>query len=221
VNKFLHFTNLSSPATLYLETTNGSIGPKEVKSCFIEKERDNWFRYLKFPFTRSRHAEIKKEIIQEETNSKEKPKTLLLGSQVDNINYIMAACCKPIPGDEVIGLIEKNGKITVHRTNCSHAIEFMSKYGNKLVKTKWSNNESLQFLAGITIKGFDRLGMIRDITNLISKQLNINIRSLTLETNSGIFEGIITVYIHNTEQLKNLIDNLKVVKGIESINRIN
>jgi GTP diphosphokinase / guanosine-3',5'-bis(diphosphate) 3'-diphosphatase len=221
VNKFLHFTNLSSPASLYLETASVSIGPKEVKSCFIEKERDTWFRYLKFPFTRSRHAEIKKEIIPEETGSKEKPKTLLLGSQVDNINYNMAKCCKPIPGDEVIGLIEMNGKITVHRPNCNIAIEFMSKYGNKLVKTKWTNNESLQFLAGISIKGFDRLGMIRDITNVISKQLNINIRSLTLETNSGIFEGIITIYIHNTEHLKILIDNLKEVNGIESINRIN
>jgi GTP diphosphokinase / guanosine-3',5'-bis(diphosphate) 3'-diphosphatase len=221
VNKFLHFTKLSSPATLYLETANKFIGAKEVSSCFIEKERDNWFRYLKFPFTRSRHAEIKQEIIKEETDSTERPKTLLLGSQIDKINYNIATCCNPIPGDEVIGLIEKNGKITVHRPNCSVAIEFMSKYGNDLVKAKWTNNESLQFLAGISIQGFDRLGMIRDITNIISKHLNINIRSLTLETNSGIFEGIITVYIHNTEQLKSLIDNLRGVKGIENINRIN
>ncbi len=221
VNKFLHFTKLSSPANLYLETANMFIGPKEVSSCFIEKEKDNWFRYLKFPFTKSRHAEIKKEIIQEETDTAERPKTLLLDSQVDKISYNIANCCKPIPGDEVIGLIEKNGKITVHRPNCSLAIEFMSKYGNNLVKAKWSNNESLQFLAGISIKGFDRLGMIRDITNIVSKQLNINIRSLTLETNSGIFEGIITVYIHNTEQLKGLIDNLREVKGIENINRLN
>jgi GTP diphosphokinase / guanosine-3',5'-bis(diphosphate) 3'-diphosphatase len=221
VNKFLHFTKLSGPADLYLETANNYIGSKEVSSCFIEKEKDNWFRYLKFPFTKSRHEEIKQEVIPEETDAGERPKTLLLGSQVEKINYNIANCCKPIPGDEVIGLIEKNGKITVHRTNCSVAIEFMSKYGNDLVKTKWSNNESLQFLAGINIKGFDRMGMIRDITNVVSKQLHINIRSLTLETNSGIFEGIITVYIHNTEQLKSLIDNLRVVKGIENINRIN
>ncbi len=220
LNKFLHFTNLSSPASLYLETANLNVGAKEVKSCFIEKET-NWFRYLRFPFTKSRHAEIKEEVIQNEPENNEKPKTLMLGSQIDTINYIIADCCKPIPGDEVIGLIEKNGKITVHRTNCTNAIAFMSRFGNKLVKSKWINNESLQFLAGITIKGFDRLGITRDITTIISKQLNINIRSLSLETNSGIFEGIITIYIHNTEQLKTLIDNLKEVNGIESISRIN
>lgn len=220
LNKFLHFTNQVSPANLYIETANQNIGLKDVKNCFIEKE-SNWFRYLKFPFTKSRHAEIKKEIDQGDTESKEKPKTLMLGSRIDKINYTIAVCCNPIPGDDVIGLVEKNGEITVHRTNCSNAISFMSKYGNKLVKSKWINNESLQFLAGITLKGFDRMGITREITNIISKQFNINIRSLSLESNSGIFEGIITVYIHNTDQLKILIDSLKEVNGIEKINRIN
>ena len=221
LNKFMHYTGFTVPANMYMEVMNGNIGNKEVKSCFMEQERENWFRYLRFPFSKSRHAEIKEEIEPKDVVAGEKPKTLLLGPQIENINYTMAPCCSPIPGDEVIGLIEKNGVISVHRTNCTTAISFMSKYGNRLVKSRWINNESIQFLAGITIKGFDRLGMIRDITNIISKQLNINIRSLTLETTSGIFEGILTVYIHNTNQLKTLIDNLKTVEGIESINRIN
>jgi len=108
----------------------------------------------------------------------------------------------------------------VHKANCSQAVEFMTKYGKKIVKSKWLSGDSLQFLAGISIKGFDRLGMIRDITDVISKQLNINIRSLTLETSGGIFEGVLTVYIQNTNQLKNLMENIKTVNGVESVNRI-
>lgn len=222
LNKLMHYLKQNSPSALYLEAARENIGHKELKGCFFEKEKDNWFRYLKFPFTKSRHAEIKNEVLSNKTRTDpEKPKTLLLGSQIDTINYSLAPCCKPIHGDEVIGLFEKSGKITVHRTNCKNAVEFMSKYGNRLVKSKWINNESIQFLAGISIKGFDRMGMIRDITNIISKQLNINIRSLTLETNSGLFEGILTVYINNTDHLKTLIDNLKTVNGIENISRIN
>ncbi|MEI6122771.1 MAG: RelA/SpoT family protein [Bacteroidota bacterium] len=221
LNKFMHFAGFTTPANLYLEVMNGAIGYKDVKNCFVEQERENWFRYLRFPFTRSRHAEIKEEIAAKNGDAPEKPKTDLLGTQVEHIKYKMAKCCGPIPGDEVIGLIEKNGEITVHRTNCNTAINFMSKYGNRLVKSKWINNESVQFLAGITIKGIDHVGMLRDITTIISKQLNINIRSLTLETTGGIFEGIVTVYIQDTNQLKALIENLKTVDGIESINRIN
>ncbi|HNW88655.1 MAG TPA: RelA/SpoT family protein [Bacteroidales bacterium] len=221
INKFLHYLSYSNPSYLYVDAANNVIGIKEVKSCFFEADKENWFRYFRLPFTKSKHPELKKEIVEKAPDSDEKDKQPLLGSQVENIKYNIAKCCMPILGDEVIGLIEKNGEISVHQANCAVAVEFMTIYGKKIVKSKWLNNDSLQFLAGISIKGFDRLGMIRDITDVISKQLNINIRSLTLETNSGIFEGVLTVYIQNTNQLKNLIDNIKTVNGVESISRIN
>lgn len=221
LNKFMHFLQYTNPSNLYVDAATETIGSKDIKACFLETDKDNWLRYLRFPFTKSRHSDLKKEIVEKAPESGEAANHPLLSSQVQNITYNIAKCCRPILGDEVIGLIEKNGEITVHRANCSTAIEFMSKYGNKLVKSKWVNDNSLQFLAGISIKGFDKLGMIRDITNVISRQLNINIRSLTLETNSGIFEGILTVYIQDTEQLKTLIENLKTVDGVESISRIN
>ncbi len=222
LNKFMHFLDYSNPSNLYIEAAKNTIGIKDIKACFFEVEKDNWFRYLRFPFTKSKHNEPAKKEAAEKTPAQEDAlQQPLLSPQVENIKYNIAKCCMPILGDEVIGLIEKNGEISVHRANCSNAVEFMAKYGNKLVKSKWVNNNSLQFLAGISIKGIDKVGMIRDITNVISRQLNINIRSLTLETNSGIFEGIVTVYIQDTNQLKNLIENLKSVNGVESISRIN
>jgi len=221
LNKFMHYLGYSNPSNLYIDAENEIIGSKEIKSCFLESDKENWFHYLRFPFTKSKHTDIKKEVAEKDTDSGKKEEEPLLSSKVDDIKYNIAKCCHPILGDEVIGLLEKTGEISVHRANCPKAVEFMSKYGNKLVKSTWVSTDSLQFLAGISIKGFDRLGMIRDITDIISKQLNINIRSLTLETNSGIFEGILTIYIQDTNQLKNLINNLKTVNGIESITRIN
>ncbi|HOY30417.1 MAG TPA: RelA/SpoT family protein [Bacteroidales bacterium] len=221
VNKLMQYLEYPNPSNLYIDAANKIIGIKEIKTCFLETDKENWFRYLRFPFTKSKHPEAKKEVAEPAPDQDKKSTQPLLSPQVENIQYNIANCCMPIPGDEVIGLIEKNGEITVHQAKCKKAIEFMTLYGKRIVKSKWLNDDSLQFLAGISIKGFDKVGMIRDITDVISKQLNINIRSLTLETNSGIFEGVLTVYIQDTNQLKNLIDNLKMVNGVESINRIN
>ena len=221
INKFLYFTDISNATDLYIEVSRSNIGVKEVKNCFVEKEKRHWYKKLN-PFSKNRQSHFPDSSFTENTiESNETPKLLLLGSDVEKFNYTIAPCCKPIPGDDVIGLFEGNDKIKVHRTNCRQAVEFMSKYGNRLVKAKWRHEQSPQFLAGIKIKGFDRMGMIRDITTVISKQLNINIRSLTLETNSGIFDGQITVYIPNTDQLSTLVENLKELKGIEMVSRIN
>jgi GTP pyrophosphokinase len=221
INRFLYFNNIANSTDLYIETAKANLGIKEVKSCFIEKEKKQWYKILN-PFSKNKQAVITEPQSKQSTSGhQEETQQLLLGSQIEKFNYTIATCCKPIPGDDVIGLLEGNDRIKVHRTNCKQAVEFMSKYGNKLVKAKWRQEQTPQFLAGIKINGFDRMGMIRDITNVISKQLSINIRSLNLETNSGIFDGQITVYIPNAEQLKILMESLRDVKGIEMVNRIN
>jgi GTP pyrophosphokinase len=96
----------------------------------------------------------------------------------------------------------------------------MSRYGNKLVKPKWTPDESLEFLAGINVRGIDRLGLMNEISKVISKQMNINMRSLNLSTNDGLFDGVMMLYIHNTEQLRTLIASLKRINGIERVTRI-
>lgn len=222
INKFMHFTGLSNPSELFIQVAEGNIGSRDIKSCFIERDRETWLKYLKKPFSRSRqHSDAKKESAPLAEENIDKSQTLLLGSNVQNINYTLAKCCNPIAGDDVIGLIEKNNKIEVHRINCDYAREFMSRYGNKLVKSKWISDQTIQFLAGISVSGFDRKGMIRDITNIISQQLDINIRSLNLETSGGIFQGILTVYIHNTSELSSLMNTLKNINGVDKVSRIN
>ncbi|MEI6765540.1 MAG: RelA/SpoT family protein [Bacteroidota bacterium] len=220
LNKFVHFCKLTNTADLFIEIAQDLIGSKEARSCFLEHERDNWFKYLRRPFARPRAQADAPETPDEMTPGDMKNKTLLLGDSVESIKYSLSGCCSPIPGDDVIGIMEANGKIIVHRTSCKSATQLMSTYGNRLIKTKWRENHAIEFLAGIHLKGIDHMGLMRDITNVISKQLSINMRSINLQTTNGLFEGTLNVYIHNTDQLRNLIENLRKINGVENISRI-
>jgi GTP pyrophosphokinase len=221
INKLINCAKATSPTALFLAVNDESVGVKEVKSCFFEHhERENWLRYLRIPFLRSRQSETDAIVVDSKKQPDSADKLLPVESQ-ENIKYKISNCCRPIPGDDVVGLLQADGFIEIHRTNCKNARSLMSKYGNKIVKTKWKSNSNIEFLAGVNIKGYDRIGLMNDITKVISTQLNINIRSVNLETVSGVFDGVITVYIHNTEQLKDLIENLKTIDGLDKITRIN
>ena len=133
--------------------------------------------------------------------------------------YHLANCCKPIPGDSVFGFITTGKGLTIHRTNCPNAARLMSNYGHRIVKTKWAKNKEISFLTGIKLVGIDDVGMVSKITNLISSELKINISALTIEANDGVFEGNIKVYVHDKEELDNLVNRLKALNGVESVDR--
>ena len=153
---------------------------------------------------------------QLETN----PDIFTLDDTTDIIKYTIASCCNPLPGDQVVGFQLSHDEITVHQTNCPKAIEQMSKFGNRIIKAKWSKEQDVAFLSGIRISGFDKKGIIRDIINVISEQLDLNIRSLQLESKGSIFNGTIMFYIQNVKALTKLIETLRKIDNIESINRI-
>ena len=133
--------------------------------------------------------------------------------------YILASCCTPILGENVIGFKSSDGTITVHTRACSNANTLAAKFGDKIVTVKWDevSNTSSHYLARLTIKGTDRIGMINDITRLTSKGLNVNIRRVNLGAEDGIFDGFIDLYVHDIKDLENLIKRLKRIKGIESV----
>jgi GTP pyrophosphokinase len=151
---------------------------------------------------------------------KDKPESLLLGDEVNDITYTVALCCNPIPGDDVVGFMNDNGNIEIHRTNCTDAINLMSRYGDRIIKAKWKYRESISFLTGIHIKGLDKKGLIRKITEIISDDYNINIRSFHIDTSEGMTVGTILIYVHDNEILKKVIDSLKSIKEIIKINRL-
>jgi len=144
---------------------------------------------------------------------------LLIGEDMDKIDYTLARCCNPISGDDVFGFVTVNEGIKIHRTTCPNAVELMSNHGNRIIKAKWTSQRDLAFLAGLRITGTDRLGLVNDVTKIISNDLHINIRSITIDSRDGIFEGSLKLYVHNTHHLDDLIRKLEKVGGVVKVAR--
>ena len=145
---------------------------------------------------------------------------IIFGESSDRIVYTLANCCKPIPGDDVFGFVSVGKGLTIHRTNCPNAAKLMANYGHRVVKTKWAKNKEISFLTGVRIVGMDDVGVINKITNLISGELKLNINALTIEAKDGLFEGNIQIYVHDKEELEELVSRLMQLNGIHSVDPV-
>ena len=134
--------------------------------------------------------------------------------------YIIAECCHPIPGDDVLGYIDENDRVIIHKRQCPVAAKLKSSYGNRIIATVWDTHKVLSFLVYIYIKGIDNMGLLNEITQVISRQLNVNIRKLDIETNDGIFEGKVQLYVHDVDDVKAICDNLRKIQNIKSVTRV-
>jgi GTP pyrophosphokinase len=151
---------------------------------------------------------------------KENSDILIMGEDGSKIQYAYATCCNPIPGDDVFGFITINEGVKIHRLNCPNAVNLMSKYSYRIVKTKWNQSKEISFLTGFKINGIDDLGLVNKMTKIISEHHNINIKSISVESEDGIFEGIVKLYVMDIEQLDELILNLKKLDGVINIKRL-
>lgn len=159
---------------------------------------------------------------QQETSKREPKKDtelIIFGESSDRIMYTLANCCKPIPGDDVFGFITTGEGLKIHRTNCPNASRLLANYGHRVVKTKWAKNKEISFLTGLKIIGVDDVGVIHKITNLISGELKFNISAMTIEAREGIFEGNVKVFVHDKDELDNLVSELLKLPGITRVDR--
>ncbi len=154
------------------------------------------------------------------TNLRGKTDLLVLGQDMKNIQYELSTCCNPIPGDDVFGFVTVDRGIKIHRTSCPNAIQLLSNYAYRIVQAKWINQESIAFLVGMEITGIDEVGIVNTITKIISEELNVNMRSISFDTNDGIFEGRIMAFVHDTNHLTNLMSKLRKVEGVNRVRRI-
>jgi GTP pyrophosphokinase len=221
LNQFIAFCGVTNKEELYIKVQAGTIGSDEIKAYFRSQEKDGLFDFLLRPFIRSKNTGVTGEDQKLISKIHENPGSLLLKDNINEINYDIAVCCQPIPGDDVIGLLSKNDKIEIHRTNCKAAILFMSKHGDQIVKAKWKPQEKIGFLCGIKINGIDKKGLVAETAAIISEQHNLNIRSFHMETNGEVFKGIVMIYVTNSQNLNELMSSLKKVKGIINVTRIN
>lgn len=134
--------------------------------------------------------------------------------------YILAPCCNPIPGDDILGYIDNNNQIEIHKRACSVASKLKSSFGNRILDARWDMHKTLFFDATITINGIDHIGLLNNVTQVISEQMNVNIHRLTISCDDGIFDGTIELRVHDRDDVKVIIANLKNIDGIEDISQI-
>ncbi|MFT6814710.1 MAG: guanosine-3',5'-bis(diphosphate) 3'-pyrophosphohydrolase [Sphingobacteriales bacterium] len=211
LNKLTHFFHLPNIQDLYYRVGKGRVDTKELR-VFQESEKvvkDNTPE-------RINKAKVQKYV---KNKKDEQADHLVIGDGLAKVDYKMAPCCNPIPGDDVFGFITINEGIKIHRTNCPNAEKLMSNFGYRVVKAHWTNPKIVDFLAGLKITGIDDVGVINNITKVISNDFSVNMRSITVESNDGIFEGLIMVYVNDTKHLDELKKKLQNVNGIMSITR--
>ncbi len=220
---FMDYLKIKSPVNFFYQIAIKEITLQDMKDFLTRSGKRSWLSYIIHPFHRNPRnnkpdGRTLNRIIQDQL--KEKPEELLLTGNINEIKYNLGECCNPIPGDDVIGFITSNKGITIHRTSCPEAIKLMSTFGKHIVKTKWANQESIAFLTGIRIHGVDQMGLINDITKVVSEELNINIRSLNINTYDGLSEGTAMLYVSDTQHLNNLIKKLNKLPGVVKVTRI-
>lgn len=219
IDKLRRFHNFKDEEELLAAIGSKTIVLGEAdKNELKEKQSSNWKKYLTFSFGNSKEKAEGKEPSEKE---KINPKLVLkLTEESLQTKYIMAECCHPIPGDDVLGYIDDNDRVVIHKRQCPVAAKLKSSYGNRILATVWDTHKELSFLVYIYIKGIDSVGLLNEVTQIISRQLNVNIRKISIETNDGIFEGKIQLWVHDVEDVRMICNNLKKVHNIKQVNRV-
>jgi len=216
--KLLPSYKVTSKDELYSKIGIGIIQLDELNRILKKNTKNKWIRYWSLQFgSRTRRSEV-------EINGRDKrmQSPILLRENVHDLEteYIIAQCCSPIPGDDVIAIRDELDQIIVHKANCGDAIKLSSSQGHRIVDVQWTTHKYYSFLVKIGISGIDKFGVYNDITTTITKQLNVNIRNINLESHDGIWNGSIELYVHNTKDLNLLIMNIGKLKGVESVYRL-
>ncbi len=208
INKITHFFKLHASQDFLYQIAKGGIDIGDLKD-YVNYEKNAEYK----PFERTDPAEFVKKIKSEEVD------TLLIGEDLQKIDYKLSTCCNPIPGDDVFGFVTVGEGIKIHRTSCPNATKLMSNFGYRIVKARWNSQKQLAFLTGLNITGIDDVGLINKITTIISNDFKVNMRSITVDSHEGIFDGSIMVYVNDTHHLNNLIAKLKQVNGVTDVRR--
>jgi guanosine-3',5'-bis(diphosphate) 3'-pyrophosphohydrolase len=206
-NRLLAFFNVASAQEFYYRLATGQVDGRDIKESIFSQAA---------PVPRPLEAKAFDKEVQKIRGVR--ADMLVVGEHMDKFNHSLARCCNPIPGDDVFGFETDTGLI-IHRTSCPRAVELMSNYGNRIVRAKWTDQLELAFLAGIRIKGSDRVGLVNDVTRIISNSLKVNMRSITIDANDGFFEGQLLVFVNDTDHLNKLIHRLSKVNGVLQVER--
>ena len=214
VNKLVTFFKLKTSLDLYYRVGSGIIDNVKLKD-FAASYNNAFISFFK---NKIRRNPIPEDIDKEELSSN--LDTLVFGKDEEKLPYNLSPCCNAIPGDEVFGFISINDGIKVHKKNCPNAISLQSNYAYRIIAANWIDASQEEFSAEIALNGLDNLGLVSNITKVISNQMNVNMRAINFNTDGGTFSGKIKVVVKNNDTLKKLIGNLKHINGIEKVSRL-
>lgn len=227
LDKLAMYYGFSKRDDLYYSVEKGEVVlPENVRKLFREKDEGTLFKYVKQALRRAtKYSKSAPEEIAGEAPTKEKPvydkkKPYLLKEEAFERNYVIAECCKPIPGDESLGFINDDGNVVVHKRSCPIAMRLKSSFGERILNTVWSSHQRSSFEATLEVKGIDSLGMLNEITKIISEEFNVYIIRLLIEAKDGVFEGRIKLKVHDVEDIQKLCVRLSKIDNIKSVSRI-
>lgn len=215
VNELVNFFKLKTSLDLFYRVGVGAIENQQLKDYATQKS-NTFINFFKSKIKRSSGTaseDIHKQVISSNYDM------LVFGADQDKLDYKLSTCCNPIPGDEVFGFITINEGIKVHKKDCPNAISLQSNYAYRIILAKWIDSSQQEFKAILHITGMDTIGLTNKITKVISDNMNVNIQSISLSGEAGIFNGQIAVIVQNNTILKKLIDNIKKIDGIEKVTR--
>jgi len=216
LNELVNFFKLHTSLDLFYRAGIGTIENQQLKD-FAAQKSNTLVNFFKKTIKRTPTASSE-QVRKNELNKKFD--MLVFGVEQNKLDYKLSTCCNPIPGDEVFGFITINEGIKVHKKDCPNAISLQSNYAYRIIQTKWIDSSQEEFKAVLRITGMDTLGLTNELTKVISNQMNVNIQSISLSSEAGIFKGQVTVVVQNNTILKKLIDNIRKVDGIDKITRV-
>lgn len=227
LDKLAMYYGFSKRDDLYYSVERGDVVlPENVRKLFREKDENGLFKYVKQALRRAtKYSKSTLEEAVNETQTKEKPvydkkKPYILKEEAFERNYVIAECCKPIPGDESLGFINDDGNVVVHKRSCPIAMRLKSSFGERILNTVWSSHQLSSFEATLEVKGIDSLGVLNEITKIISEEFNVYIIRLLIEAKDGVFEGRIKLKVHDVEDIQKLCVRLSKIENIKSVSRI-
>ncbi|WP_264509487.1 RelA/SpoT family protein [Flavobacterium sp. N1719] len=216
VNELVNYFKLKTSLDLFYRVGIGAIENQQLKDYAAQKS-NTLINFFKNKIKRS-HSSNPDEINRQELTSNYD--LLVFGKEQDRLDYKLASCCNPIPGDDVFGFVTINEGIKVHKKDCPNAISLQSNYAYRIMQARWIDSTKQEFKVILNITGMDTLGLTNELTKVISNQMHVNIQSISLSGEAGIFNGQVTVVVQNNQILKRMIDNIKKIDGIEKVTRV-
>ncbi|MGV3461001.1 MAG: RelA/SpoT family protein [Flavobacterium sp.] len=217
VNELVTYFKLKTSLDLFYRVGTGSIENQQLKD-YAALKSNTFMNFFKNRIKRT--PNLPAEQVQREEISHNYD-LLVFGKEQEKLDYKLSSCCNPIPGDDVFGFVTINEGIKVHKKDCPNAIRLQSNYAYRIIKAKWIDSSQEEFKATLKITGMDSLGLTNELTKVISNNMHVNIQSISLSGDAGIFNGQLTVVVQNNAILKKLIEKIKQIDGVEKVTRIN